>query len=133
MMSSVPAFFRILLLEDEPVIRELVRAMLGTPEVEVDCVSTGAEALKLAAERDYHLFLLDVVLPGMDGITVLRMLRAGPKTSTTPVYMLTAKQKSADIEVAKRAGATGYIQKPFKGSELIDLVAQVRTSGTPAQ
>ena len=118
--------FRILLVEDEPVIRELVRTMLSTPEVQVECVQTGAEALKLAQGGGFHLFLLDIVLPGMDGITVLRMLRANPATASAPVYMLTAKQKSADVETAKRAGATGYIQKPFRATELMALIDQHR-------
>jgi CheY-like chemotaxis protein len=118
--------FRVLLVEDEPVIRELVRTMLTTGEVQVECAQSGAEALKLAREKPFHLFLLDIVLPGMDGITVLRMLRADPATAQVPVYMLTAKQKSADIETAKRAGATGYIQKPFKAAELMALLDQHR-------
>ena len=123
-MAETP--FRVLLVEDEPVIRELVRTMLTTPEVQVECVQTGAEALKASREKAFQLFLLDIVLPGMDGITVLRMLRADPATVSVPVYMLTAKQKSADVETAKRAGATGYIQKPFKASELMELIEKHR-------
>jgi CheY-like chemotaxis protein len=118
--------FRILLVEDEPVIRELVSTMLTSPGVEVDCVGNGTEALKLAREVPYQLFLLDIVLPGMDGIALLRMLRADPKTASAPIFMLTAKQKSADVEAARRAGSTGYIQKPFRATELMDLVEQHR-------
>ncbi len=120
--------FRVLLVEDEPVIRELVRTMLSTGTVEVICAQTGAEALRLSHEKKFHLVLLDIVLPGLDGIAVLRMLRGDPAMSQVPVYMLTAKQKSADVETAKRAGATGYSHKPFKASELMDLVERHRAA-----
>jgi DNA-binding response OmpR family regulator len=122
----MPLPFRILLVEDEPVIRGLVETLLTTPEVQVDCVSSGAEAVKRARENPFDLYLLDVVLPGLDGVSVLRLLRADPGNAEKPVYMLSGKQKSADLDAAKRAGATGYITKPFRGVELMDLVAKHR-------
>jgi CheY-like chemotaxis protein len=118
--------FRILLVEDEPVIRELVRSMLTDGAVTVDCASNGVEGLRLARTHDFHLILLDVVLPQMDGITVCRMLKSDPHTSQVPLYMLTAKSKKSDIDTATRAGADGYIQKPFRSAELMDLVAKLR-------
>ena len=127
----MPLPFRILLVEDEPVIRGLVETLLTTPEVQVDCVSSGAEAVKRARENPFDLYLLDVVLPGLDGVSVLRLLRADPGNAEKPVYMLSGKQKSADLDAAKRAGATGYITKPFRGVELMDLVAKHR-AGKPA-
>lgn len=120
--------FRILLIEDEPVIRELVRTMLGGGGVEVDCVREGTEGIRLARQKRYDLILLDIVLPGMDGISVCRILRSDPATSRVPIYMLTAKAKAADVDAAKRAGASGYIHKPFKGAELMDLVEQLRSA-----
>ena len=118
--------FSILLVEDEPVIRELVRSMLSDGEVTVECAETGTDGLRLAKSRPFDLILLDVVLPQMDGITVCRMLKSDPLTSGIPLYMLTAKTKKADMEVATRAGADGYIVKPFRGAELMDLVARLR-------
>jgi two-component system, OmpR family, phosphate regulon response regulator PhoB len=118
--------FRVLLVEDEPVIRELVRSMLGDGTVEVDCAENGAEGLKLAKGGTYDLILLDVVLPQMDGITICRLLRADPKTARTPLYMLTAKAKKSDVEAATRAGADGYIHKPFRGAELMELIARLK-------
>jgi CheY-like chemotaxis protein len=121
--------YRVLLVEDEPVIRELVRTMLSTGAVEVVCAQNGLEAIKLCREKPVNLVLLDIVLPaGLDGIAVLRMLRADPATAAVPIYMLTAKQKSADIETAQRAGSTGYIQKPFRAAELMDLVERHRAA-----
>ena len=126
-MSAADAkTFRILLVEDEPVIRELVRSMLAEGAVEVDCAENGLEGLKLAKSGHYDLVLLDVVLPQMDGITLCRLLKAEPSTKAVPLYMLTAKQKKADVDAATRAGADGYIHKPFRGAELIELVERLR-------
>ncbi|MFN7131392.1 MAG: response regulator [Myxococcales bacterium] len=119
--------FRILLIEDEPVIRELVRTMLTGGGVEVECVKEGTEGIRLARQKKVDLVLLDIVLPGMDGISVCRVLRSDPATSRVPIYMLTAKAKPADVEAARRAGASGYIHKPFKGAELMDLVDKLRS------
>lgn len=114
--------FRVLLCDDEPVIRELVRTMLTSGTVEVDVAPDGVECLKAAKTQPFDLILLDIVLPGMDGITVCRLLKSDPSTARVPIYMLTAKAKTADVESAKRAGADGYINKPFRGAELMDLV-----------
>lgn len=127
-MSASPpkTGFNILLVEDEPVIRELVRSMLTDGEVQVECADNGMEGLKLARTRPFNLILLDVVLPQMDGITVCRMLKSDPNTARVPLYMLTAKARKTDIETATKAGADGYIQKPFRGADLMDLVARLR-------
>ena len=120
------AAFRILVVEDEPVIRELIRSLLSESEVEVECAATGAEGLKLARTKVFDLILLDVVLPQLDGITVCRMLKADASTAKVPLHMLTAKAKKTDVEVAMKAGADGYIHKPFRGAELMDLVQALR-------
>ena len=127
MVVNLQKPFHILLVEDEPVIRELVRSMLSDGAVEVVCAATGLEGLKLAKGRPFQLVLMDVVLPHqLDGIAVCRMLKSDPSTSRVPVYMLTAKSKKADMESATLAGADGYIQKPFKGAELMALVERLR-------
>jgi CheY-like chemotaxis protein len=123
--------FRILVVEDEPVIRELVRSLLSESECEVETAPNAADGLKLARTQTYDLVLLDVVLPPtgsiqLDGVAVCRMLRADPRNAKTPIYMLTAKAKKADVEVAMKAGANGYIHKPFRGAELLDLVTQLK-------
>ncbi|MDQ3263329.1 MAG: response regulator [Myxococcota bacterium] len=123
---SKPPPFRILLVEDEPVIRELVRSMLTDGEVTVEVAASGTEGLRLAKSQSFQLILLDVVLPQMDGITLCRLLRADAALATVPVYMLTAKARKADMEAATQAGADGYIQKPFRGAELMALVARLK-------
>lgn len=111
-------------------IRELVRSMLADGGVEVACAADGIEGLKLAKDGAFDLILLDVVLPQMDGITLCRLIKADPSTARTPLYMLTAKQKRADVEAAIRAGADGYIHKPFRGAELLELVARLRSAAS---
>jgi two-component system phosphate regulon response regulator PhoB len=118
--------FNILVVEDEPVICELIQKVLADPTVEVDCASNGAEGVKRAKSRRYHLILMDVVLPELDGVSACRLLKGDPKTAGVPLYMLTAKTKEADVEAATRAGADGYIVKPFRGSELKELVSRLR-------
>jgi len=120
-----PAPFRILVVEDEPVIRELVRSMLHDGPVEVETAANGVEGLKRARTQTFHLILLDV-LPLMDGVTVCRMLKGDPVTAGVPLYMLTAKVKKSDMEAALAAGADGYIHKPFRAAELMELVARHR-------
>jgi DNA-binding response OmpR family regulator len=119
--------FRILVVEDEPVIRELVRSLLTDSEVEVETASNGIEGLKLARTQPFDLILLDVVLPLLDGISVCRLLKSEPQTALVPLHMLTAKAKSTDVEAAMKAGANGYIHKPFRGAELLDLVELLRS------
>ncbi|NVJ28817.1 MULTISPECIES: response regulator [Myxococcus] len=123
-MSQAP--FLILLVEDEPVIRELVRSMLSDGSVEVVCAANGLEGLKLARSRSFNLILMDVVLPQLDGISACRILKSDPVTATVPLYMLTAKAKKSDMESATLAGADGYIHKPFRGAELMALVERLR-------
>ncbi len=119
--------FRILVVEDEPVIRELVRSILSESECEVETAAHAADGLKLAKTQSFELILLDVVLPPsgslqLDGVALCRLLRADQQTAKTPIYMLTAKAKKTDVEVAMKAGADGYIHKPFRGTELLELV-----------
>ena len=130
-MVSEPAQeaeFRILLVEDEPVIRELVRSLLSEETVSVECASDGLECLKLVKSRAFRLILLDVVLPGLDGISVCRLIKSDPATSAVPLYMLTAKAKPSDVAAAMKAGANGYIHKPFRGADLMALVARLKSA-----
>ena len=128
-MAAPPRAFRVLLVDDEPVIRELVQAMLEGGGVEVRCVDSGTPALAEAHAFQPDLVLLDVVMPGLDGLAVLRLLKADPKLAATAVHMLTARAKPSDHAAAERAGADGYIEKPFRGQALQALVASLRAKG----
>jgi CheY-like chemotaxis protein len=125
--------FRVLLVEDEPVIRELVTTMLEGDGIKVTCMSEGAGAVKSVKLRTPDLILLDVVLPGLDGFAVCRLLRADPQVPPVPIYMLTGRSRSADHQSARRVGANGFIAKPFKAEELQSLVAEVKSGRRPAR
>ena len=125
-MVTPPSSFRVLVVDDEPVIRELVQAMLEGDGVEVRCVDSGTRALAEARTFKPDLVLLDVVMPGLDGLAVLRLLKSDPALVGTDVHMLTARSKAADHAAAEKAGADGYIEKPFKGGALQELVAALR-------
>jgi CheY-like chemotaxis protein len=124
--------FRILLVEDEPAIRELVAEMVKGDGVELRCAAGGAEGLRDARRHQPHLVLLDIVLPDLDGIAVCRLLRGHQALREVPIYMVTARARKADRDAARRAGATGYIEKPFKAQQLLALVARYREP-TPAR
>lgn len=125
--------FHVLVVEDEPVIRELVSTMLAGGEVTVSCVADGPGAIRAArGEPRPDLVLLDIVLPGLDGIAVCRVLKSDPATVDIPVHMLTARVRDADKDAAHRAGADGYLEKPFRAADLFALLDELRAARTTA-
>lgn len=107
---------RILVVEDERAIADFVRRGLEAEGYSVDCAYDGDEGRRLALSGDFHLVVLDVMLPGTDGLSVLRELRrARPEI---PVVMLTARGEIEDRIVGLDQGATDYVTKPFSFDEL---------------
>ena len=101
--------------DDEATVRHLVHATLalgGTP-IEVLEAATGAEALDLVGSRPVDLVLLDVEMPGMDGLTACRALKMNPATCRIPVVFLSARTQPADRDAGTLAGASAYLTKPF--------------------
>lgn len=125
-MTSPRSPFRVLLVDDEPVIRALVPAMLEGEGVEVRCVVNGAQALAEARRFRPDLILLDIVLPGLDGISACRLLKSDPELGEVPVHMLSSRARNAEHVAARKAGADGFIEKPFKAQHLQALVASLR-------
>jgi PleD family two-component response regulator len=108
--------------------RDLARFVAQDLEQEgfaVEVFADGESALLRAAEEPPALVLLDVELPGIDGVEVVRRLRAGPATSSVPAILLTSRGLSADKVVGLTAGADDYVVKPF---DSLELVARVRTT-----
>src|SRR3954468_14620088 len=116
---------RILVADDDRDIGRFVELNLTLEGFDVELVHDGAEALRRATENPPDLILLDVMMPGVDGVEVVRRLRAQSSTASIPVVMLTAKSLSADKVVGLTAGADDYIVKPF---DTLELVARVRTT-----
>ncbi len=122
MRSMPPRPFHLLVVEDEAFIRELVTTLCAERGVEVTAVADGRAALRAARERRPDLVLLDIVLPVLDGISVCRLLKAEPATKQVPVYMLSARVRDADRAAATKAGADGYLEKPFRAAALFALI-----------
>ena len=115
----------VLIVEDEEDIRELVSYHLLKEGYQVASVASGEEALTVAETQTPDLILLDVMLPGMDGLTVCQRLRSSPKTADVAIMMLTAKSEEADIIRGLNLGATDYVTKPFSPKVLLARVRAV--------
>jgi two-component system response regulator MprA len=107
---------RILIVEDEPEIASYLRRGLVYQGFAVEVVGDGIAALDAARERPPDLIVLDLMLPGLDGIEVTRRLRAA---SNVPIIMLTARESVADRVIGLESGADDYVRKPFAFEELI--------------
>jgi CheY-like chemotaxis protein len=115
----------VLVCDDEPVLRMLVRATLDQGGYTVIEACDGDEALARTLSHRPDLILLDMMMPGRSGSDVLRALRADPLTAETPVIMLTARAQAADREAVELAGASHYLTKPFSPVGLAALVEDV--------
>ncbi len=115
---------RVLVVDDDPDIVQFVRMNLELEGFEAETAENGRIALDMAKARPPDLVLLDVMMPEMDGLTVLRRLRSSPATANIPVIILTAKALAEDRVKGLDLGADDYITKPF---DLDELIARVKT------
>ena len=122
---------KILVVDDEEDILELVRYNLAREGYAVTCVASGEAALKSAVSDPVDLIILDLMLPGIDGLEVARRLKQNSGTKDTPIVMLTAKGEEADIVTGLELGADDYVTKPFSPRILIARMKAVirRRSG----
>lgn len=121
---------RILVVDDEERIRRLLRMYLERENFQIDEAADGEQALELAMNNEYSLILLDLMMPGMDGIEVCQKLR---EVKATPVMMLTAKGEEANRIQGFEAGTDDYVVKPFSPREVVFRVkALLRRSSTTA-
>ncbi len=125
---------KILAVDDEEDILELLRFNLTKEGFAVVCAASGEEALKSALSNKPDLILLDLLLPGMDGLEVARRLKKDASTKEIPIIMVTAKGEEADIVTGLEVGAEDYITKPFSRKVLIARVRAVlrRKTAAPA-
>ncbi|TMB87553.1 MAG: response regulator [Chloroflexi bacterium] len=114
---------RILLVEDNASNRELAKLVLVGNGFEVDIAVDGDEGLHKARSRVYDLVLMDVELPGMDGLTLTRMLKADPKTAGVPIVALTANAMKGNEQEALAAGCSGYISKPIEVANFVQRIS----------
>ncbi len=117
-----PIKIRILVAEDDQDIRELVVFKLSQAGYEVVAVDDGLAALAAIEANPPRLAILDVMMPGLSGLDVLRMVRANEATKGLDVILLTARSRDSDIDAGFATGANDYVVKPFSPSELVHRV-----------
>ena len=122
---------RILLVEDDPMIAQAIKGALADEMYTVEQVANGRDALMMLSVNEYGFLLLDLGLPGVDGMTVLRTLRANAEgqKKNIPVIILTARDGLDDRLEGLDAGADDYLVKPFHMSELLARIRAVLTNG----
>jgi CheY-like chemotaxis protein len=122
----------ILVVEDNPANQLLTAALLEREGYEVDLASTSGEALERLRIRKPDLILMDIQLPGHDGLFVTRQLKADPATANIPIVALTAHAMAGDREQAMAVGCAGYISKPIDtrrfGGQIRDFLAGAPSS-----
>jgi len=114
---------RILVVDDEPDLVELVRHHLAREHYDVVTAADGETGLAEARRRLPDLVVLDLMLPGIDGLEVCRRLRSDPRTTHIPIVMLTAKGEESDAVIGLSQGADDYVRKPFGMKELVARIA----------
>lgn len=113
---------RILVVEDEASLSQLLRVNLEEEGYQVDIANEGPEALEFFGSRAYELIILDIMLPGMDGLTVCKKIRA--ENDPTPIIFLTAKNEARDRIESLRTGGDDHLGKPFELEELLLRVSR---------
>ena len=114
---------RILVVDDDPRLLHVVSMYLSIEGYDVLTAVDGEEGLRLVAESPPDLVILDVMMPGVDGLEACRRLKRDPRTSAIPVLMFTALSREDDVENGRLAGADRFINKPFS---LIGLEAVIK-------
>lgn len=115
----------VLVVEDEEDIRELVSYNLLKEGYQVAGVASGEDALTAVEAKSPDLVLLDIMLPGLDGLSVCRKLKGNPKFESIPIIMLTAKGEEPDIVAGLNMGADDYVTKPFSPKVLLARIQAV--------
>lgn len=121
---------KLLIVDDEEDLLELLRLNLKKAGYLPLCASTGEEALRLARTEVPALILLDLMLPGMDGLEVAKFLKRNEETRNIPIVMLTAKGEEADIVAGLEIGADDYITKPFSNRVLLARIRAILRRGS---
>ena len=125
--------YNVLICDDQPDIVNALKIYLTPEGYNLFEAFTGTQAVEIAKNNDIHLILLDVMLPGEDGFSILKKLRARPATKRLPIIMLTAKNSEYDRVIGLDHGADDFVSKPFSMLELIARIRAVLRRAEPAQ
>jgi two-component system chemotaxis response regulator CheY len=116
---------KILTVDDSPSVRKMVEFSLKSKGYVMGGAGDGQEALDLIAKETFDAIILDVNMPNMNGLEFLEKVKSDPAFSAIPVVMLTTEGQDEDRDKAMSLGATDYIVKPFKPSQLIKLLEDI--------
>ena len=116
---------RVLAVDDSKTMRNMIVFTLNGEGYEVTEAVDGQEALNIASSGDFDLIITDINMPNMDGITLLKELRAKDKFRSTPILILTTEGGEDKKNEGRAAGATGWIVKPFDPEKLLQVVGKV--------
>ncbi len=119
---------RILIADDDPMIIRLLEIKISQQGYDVITAEDGLQALDTALDQLPDLIVLDGMMPGLDGLEVLRRLRQNPATENTPIILLTARDQLEDVEEALSSGASTYLVKPVNPQDLIATIDGYLTS-----
>lgn len=122
---------RVLWADDDPMIRSVMAMNLEAEGFDVQTVADGDEAYEAAVRNCPDVLVLDIMMPGRDGYTVLRDLRLNPATAEVPVVLLSAKATDAEVWEGWKAGADYYITKPFDPTELTSFIDHLLGGSSP--
>ncbi|WP_373376052.1 response regulator [Cupriavidus nantongensis] len=121
----------ILVVDDSPSLRRMIGACLRAGGFDVTEAADGDQAHALAVAGNFGMLVTDQVMPGMDGLTLIRNLRATPRYARMPILMLTTEQDGSIREQARAAGASGFLPKPFDPDGLMQAVAALLDAASP--
>ena len=117
---------RVLIVEDQPDIRKLIRMTLEFEAYEIAEAPDGAQGLRMAQEIQPDLMLLDVMMSGeLDGLQVCRRIKADPALAHIKVVLLTARGQASDLDAGQTVGADEYLVKPFSPLQLVDTIERL--------
>ena len=115
----------IITIDDSMSIREVVKLALSPLGYEVHCAADGAQALQMCQQRKFDLVFTDLNMPRMNGIQLITQLRQAPNYRFTPIVMVTTESQDEMKMAGKRAGATGWITKPFTPPKLQEIARKL--------
>ncbi len=115
---------RILVVEDQPDNRQIIRDMLAPTDYEITEVEDGQQALEAIAKQRPDLILMDIQLPIVDGYTATRKIKADPKLRSIPIIAVTSYALSGEEKKAREAGCDDYVPKPFSPRQLLAKIRQ---------
>ena len=115
---------RVLIIDDDPTLRRLVQVVFERDGFDVSLASEGSEGVRLALMNPPNIIILDIMMEGLHGFEVCKMLRANSSLRRTAIIMISGKSYKPDIDKAMELGADSYVVKPFSPKELLEIAVK---------